>query len=86
MGRVNFSSLGSGFGFFDFARVGSRVFDFFFGSKEKFLGSPSGQKNMGSGQTRVKKFCIFDSKIIIGSIKTVKNDQKLDKNAKNRKN
>ena len=25
MGRVNFSPLGSGFGFFDFARVGSRV-------------------------------------------------------------
>ena len=39
VGRVSFFLLGSGFGFFDFARVGSRVLDFFFGSKEKFLGS-----------------------------------------------
>ena len=50
MGRVSFSALGSGFGFFDFAQVGSQVFDFFFGSKEKFLGSPSGQKYICSGQ------------------------------------
>ena len=39
VGWVSFFLLGSGFGFFDFARVGSRVLDFFFGSKEKFLGS-----------------------------------------------
>ena len=47
VGRVSFSALGSGFGFFDFARVRFRVFEY-------FLGSPS-------GQARVKFFCIFQS-------------------------
>ena len=32
MGWVNFSPLGSGFGFFDYARVQFRVFGFFSGS------------------------------------------------------
>ena len=36
MGRVSFSALGSGFGFLDFARVGFRV-------KEIWFGSSSGQ-------------------------------------------
>ena len=31
MGRVNFSPLGLGFGFFDFAQVGFPVFGFFLG-------------------------------------------------------
>ena len=31
MGRVNFSPLGSSFGFFDFAWVGFQVFGFFLG-------------------------------------------------------
>ena len=86
MGWVNFSALGLGFGFSNFVRVGSQVFWYFFGSKEKFLGSPSGQINMGSGQTRVKKFYIFDSKNIIGSkkqSKMTKNWTKMQKIGKN---
>ena len=54
VGRVSLSALGSGFGFFDFARVGFRVFGY-------FLGSPSGRRNIGSGYARDKKFCILQS-------------------------
>ena len=39
VGRVSFSALGSRFGFFDFARVGFRVFEY-------FLRSPSGQAGL----------------------------------------
>ena len=43
MGRANFSSLGSGFGFFDYARVG-------------FLDFSSGQGILNSGSLRVQVF------------------------------
>ena len=41
MGRVNFSPLGSGFRFFDYAWVGLRVFGFFFGLRNFGLGFTS---------------------------------------------
>ena len=56
VGRVSCSALWSGFGFFDFARVGFWVFEY-------FLGSPS-------GQARVKIVCIFQS-ILAGSCKNL---------------
>ena len=52
MGLVNFLPLGSGFGFFDFVRVGSRVFWFFLGLTNFGFGSTSGQRFF-------KKSCIF---------------------------
>ena len=39
VGRVSFSALGSGFGFFDFARVGFRVLNIFSGHLRVKLGS-----------------------------------------------
>ena len=42
MGRVLFSGLGSGFGFGDLARVGSRVNDFWARVSEIWFGSNSG--------------------------------------------
>ena len=72
VGRVSLSALWSGFGFFDFARVGFWVFGY-------FLGSPSGQRNLGSGYARVKILCILQS-ILAGSGKKYQNS---DKDAKN---
>ena len=43
MGRVLFSGLGSGFGFWDLARVGSRVNDFWARVSKIWFGSSSGQ-------------------------------------------
>ena len=43
VGRASFSALGSGFGFFDLARVGFWIFGY-------FLGSSTGLRNIGLGQ------------------------------------
>ena len=42
VGRVSFSALGSGFGFFDFARVGFRVFWIFPASNDFSKSSEAG--------------------------------------------
>ena len=63
VGRVNLLPLGSGFGLFDFARVGFWFFGY-------FLGSPSGQRNLGSGYARFKILCNLQS-ILAGSGKKI---------------
>ena len=82
---LNLGTRGGSGQFFS-PRVGFRVFWFcsgrvsgfwfFFGVKRKIYRVTSGQKNICSGQTRVKIFCIFDKN-------SATNDQNLEKNAKN---
>ena len=82
------SSRGGSGQFFS-PRVGFRVFwfcsgrvsgfGFFFRVKRKISRVTSGQKNLCSGQTRVKNFCLFDIKIHKNAITRQKFGQKWPK-------